>query len=97
METLAFVLLVWFLFGGLFAAFVEHLVLRYSRPQRTRKSPPCIGIGCVTSLVRIILILWFCDTFLDCSPGDHSIKILIFADVLSTAIHAYFVVHRYGH
>ncbi len=96
METLAYALLIWFVIGGLFAAFVEHLVLKYTRKHKNRKNAPCTGIGCVTSLVRLLLVLWLCVTLLDCSLGDHCIKVVIFADVLSTAMHAYFVVHRFG-
>ncbi|MBQ7608534.1 MAG: hypothetical protein IJU76_11290 [Desulfovibrionaceae bacterium] len=96
METLAYALLIWFLVGGLFAGFVEHVVLSYSRSHKKYRKAMCPVIGILTSLIRLILILWLCVRLLDCTLSDHCIKILIFADVLSTAIHAYLVVHRYG-
>lgn len=93
--TLLFVLLIWFLGGGLLAALTQLFLLSIVA-KSTRRETPCLKSGFFFSLLRMACICWLICMLFDLSGKDHLIKIIVFADVLATALHALYAVRRYG-
>ena len=88
-------LLIWFFGGGVLAALMQLFLLSVVH-KSTRRETPCLKSGFCFSLVRMSLICWLCCSLLDLAATDHILKAIVFADVLATAIHAFYAVRRYG-
>ncbi|MBO4336040.1 MAG: hypothetical protein J5846_09470 [Desulfovibrio sp.] len=88
-------LLIWFFGGGVLAALMQFFLLSVVH-KSTRRETPCLKSGFCFSLVRMSLICWLCCSLLDLAATDHILKAIVFADVLATAIHAFYAVRRYG-
>ena len=93
--TLFFAVLIWFLGGGLLTGIFQILLLSIV-PKNTQRRTPCIGSGIIFSLIRMALICAACVTVFDLALKDQSIKAIIIADVLWSALYAWLAVQRYG-
>ncbi|MCR5815050.1 MAG: hypothetical protein K6G15_11255 [Desulfovibrio sp.] len=93
--TLVLALLIWFFGGGLLSTLMQFFLLSVVR-KSSRRETPCLKSGFCFSLLRMALVCWLCCLFLELPAKDQIIKIIVFADVLATAVHAFYAVRRYG-